>query len=68
MRKEGRNLGRIECLVGKSIENEWKKTGTFAKMNYVNPSIPKEKNGAEVFTKWVQTLERFRGGKDRKTH
>ena len=28
----------------------------------------KEKNGAEVFTKWVQTLERFRGGKDRKTH
>ena len=37
-------------------------------LNYVNPSIPKEKNGAEVFTKWVQTLERFRGGKDRKTH
>ena len=36
--------------------------------NYVNPSIPKEKNGAEVLTKWVHTLERFRGGKDRKTH
>ena len=37
--------------------------------NYVNPSIPKEnKNGAEVFTKWVQTLEHFRGAKDRKTH
>ena len=36
--------------------------------NYVNPSIPKEKNGAEVFTKWAQTLERFRSGKDRKTH
>ncbi len=29
----------IECLVGKSIENEWKKTGTWAKIEKISDQM-----------------------------